>query len=330
MNRTSKYFLGLMAYLLGLACHIPALGQSKAGDLPIADVHFHFMLFMKPDELLERMKKNNISWVVSSGAIGSPAVGNPWVRDWEVKKYIGNRFVPAVGGSETYQAERSEGIKFYTDAQNARRDAVITRMNDLLKDGHRAIVETFPNAESTSADPMRRRRLPTNAPFFKEAMQLAIRYDMPLPMHMQWHPESMHELEALLTEFPRGRVVWSHCGNTTSAKEVRPLLERFSNVYCDLGFRGMPQLAHDRLRDQGRTIYWPESTFKKADLLPDWRQLIEDFPNRFMLSIDDVQSWEEYDAVVAANRTGVLDKLSSSTAEKVAYKNAIKVFRLPD
>ena len=160
-------------------------------------------------------------------------------------------------------------------------------------------------------------------------MRLAALYDVPVPMHMEWHPESVAQLEALLTEFAQVRVVLSHCGSITSAKDVRPLLMRHTIVFCDLGFRGMPQLAHDRLRDQGRIIYWPQKTLTPADLYPDWRQLIEDLPDRFMIAIDDVRSWEQYDEIVAANRNGVLAKLRPETAEKVAYKNAVRVFNLP-
>jgi hypothetical protein len=58
--------------------------------------------------------------------------------------------------------------------------------------------------------------------------------------------------------------------------------------------------------------------------------LIEDYPDRFMVAIDDVRSWDEYAGVVAAIRQGVLAKLSPATAEKVAYKNAVRLFSLKD
>jgi adenine deaminase len=62
----------------------------------------------------------------------------------------------------------------------------------------------------------------------------------------------------------------------------------------------------------------------------DWRQLIEDHPDRFMVAIDDVGTWDIYDQTVIAIRQGVLAKLSPATAEKVAYKNAVRIFRLKD
>ena len=67
---------------------------------------------------------------------------------------------------------------------------------------------------------------------------------------------------------------------------------------------------------------------RSAGLKPEWLQLVEDHPDRFMVAIDDVTSWEQFDEVVTAIRTGLLDKLTPATAEKVAFRNAVRVYRL--
>ena len=312
----------------------PVLGMT-AQTLPIADVHFHFMAFMTPEDLQARMDTNNVRWVVSAGAqgmqgaAGSAAAGkNPWMRDVDLKFVLQDRLVAAVGGVETFQGERREGTAFFTDASSLWAAAAIVRMNDLLKDGGRTFVEMFPNAENSSMEPMRRRRLPTNAPFFKEAMKLAVRHKVPLPMHMEWHPESVAQLSALLEEFPDGSVVLSHCGKITVANDLRPFFQKHPNVYCDLGYRSSPQGEREGQKDPRRIIFWATSMLRKADIKPDWLQLVEDFPDRFMLAIDDVVSWEQYDQVVAATRDAVLAKLTPLTAEKVAFRNAVKLYGL--
>lgn len=333
----TAFRLGQAAVVHGmLACAVwlsptdaRADGALAAQNLPIADVHFHLMLFMTPQELRERMEKNKVRWVVSAGAIGGTPLGSPAARDNDARKHLGASFIPAAGGSEIYLTEKNEGTAFYTDAQSPRREVVLKQIEEQLKAGPRVLVETYPNAESTSVDPLRRRRLATDAPFFREALALAVRHDIPLPMHMQWHPESVAQLGALLSEFPQGRVLLSHCGSVSSAEEIRKFFTRFPNVYCDLGFRGMPQLANDRLRDQGRVVYWPDGAYGKAGMQADWLKVVEDYPDRFMLAVDDVHSWQQYDAVVESLRTGVLARLTPASAEKVAYKNALKLFRLP-
>lgn len=46
--------------------------------------------------------------------------------------------------------------------------------------------------------------------------------------------------------------------------------------------------------------------------------------------MDDVQRWGVYDDVVASIRSGLLAFLKPETAEKVAYRNAVRVFGLVD
>ncbi len=335
-----RTIFGLGCFLLGGAwaqsgTHAP--DASWVSDLPIADVHFHFMAFMTPEDLLARMDKNKVQWVVSAGAqgmrgeSGNAAAGkNPWMRDVDVKHVLKERFLAAVGGLETFVGERRDGAAFFTDPGNLWAAAAIERMDSLLKAERRSFTEMFPNAENSSMEPMRRRRLPTDAPFFKEAMKLATRHNVPLPMHMEWHPESVAQLSALLTEFPKATVVLSHCGKITVAEDIRPFFQKHSNVYCDLGYRSSPQGENEGRRDPRRIIFWSDTLFRKADIKADWLQLVEDFPDRFMLAIDDVVSWTQYDEVVMATRNAVLAKLSPTTAEKVAYRNAVRVFGLPE
>ena len=325
--------------VLMLAAHIQVFAQQpsvSAAELPIADVHFHYMAFMKAEDLRARMDKHNVRWVVSAGAQGmgggtgaATAGKNPWMRDSDLKHELKDRFVAAVGGPETFQGERRDGTAYYTDPGNLWAIDSIRRMNDLLKSDRRSFVEFFPNAENSSLEPMRRRRLPTNAPFFKEVMKLAVAHNVPVPMHMEWHSESVAQLGELLTEFPQGVVILSHCGKITVADDIRPFFQKYSNVYCDLGYRSSPQGDGESRKDPRRLIYWSSGLLRKADINPGWLKLVEDFPDRFMLAIDDVLSWEQYDQVVTATREAVLAKLTPTTAEKVAYKNALRVFGLP-
>ena len=320
-------------------CSVSACGQvvtTGLASLPIADVHFHYMAFMTPEALRIRMDKHNIQWVVSAGAQGAggaaglPGTKNPWARDSDLKIELRERFVAAVGGLETFSGERLNGTAFFTDKSNTAAQTAFAYMDGLLKVDRRTYVEFFPNAENSSMEPMRRRRLPTNAPFFKEVMRLAVYHDVPVPMHMEWHPESVAQLSELLVEFPQAKVMLSHCGKTTVAEDIRSFFGKHTNVFCDLGYRSSPQGESESSKDPRRMIFWASNFYRKADIKPEWLKLVEDFPDRFLLAIDDVVSWEQYDQVVAATREGVLAKLTLPTAEKVAYRNALKLFRLAD
>jgi len=157
--------------------------------------------------------------------------------------------------------------------------------------------------------------------------RLSIKYAFPLPMHMQWHPESVEQLSALLKSDPRGVVLLSHCGKDTKPDQIRAFFESHANVLCDLGYRSLPQTASENTTEPDRTIYWGDGLFRKAGAKPEWLKLIEDYPDRFMLAVDDMPRSAIYDDIIQSIRTGLLPNLTNATAEKVAYKNALRVFR---
>ncbi|MGQ2980600.1 MAG: amidohydrolase family protein [Polaromonas sp.] len=319
--------LWVLSVLAG-ALHAGATTPADPATLPIADAHFHLMRYMTPEELLLNMNRHNIKWVVSAGAQSTGP--NPWLRDAAAADLMKDRYLAAAGWGEMVKNERDHGVKIYTDEFSPPRNDLLRRMKEQLGTGQRVIAETFPNAQTSSVDPLRQRRLPTDAPYFREIFDVAKQHNIPVPMHMQWHPDSAAQLEKLLASDRQGMIVLSHCGKDTVASDIRPLLERNPNLFCDLGFRSLPQSEKEGQRWPERIIFWGDSLFRKAGIKPDWKQLIEDHPDRFMVAIDDVHSWDEYAGVVAAIRQGVLAMLSPATAEKVAYKNAVRLFRLKD
>lgn len=296
--------------------------------VPLVDAHFHLMPFMTPGDLLARMNQHGISHTVSAGAIGSPAIGHPNLRDSNAAASIGARFLPSVGNAELVNAERQEGAAVFTDPDSKARPAALERIQEFLNKPARTLGETFPNAERSSADPMRRRRVPLDGPMFQALANIATRFDRPLPVHMEWHPESVAGLSRLLMQWPQLVVVLSHCGKTTRASDIRAFFERHSQVVCDLGYRSLPQEANDFQRFPERAVFWASGNGRTAHLAPEWKQLIENYPDRFMVAIDDTHDWAQYDEVVRSLREGLLAQLDPAVVERVANGNARRVFRL--
>ena len=328
-----KLFVGLLFLLTQpFAISQPATVAKEAAGawltVPLVDAHFHLMRFMTPADLLQRMDRHVISHVVSAGAIGSPAIGHPNVRDSDAATVIGARFLPAVGNAELVNGERAEGPGLFTDRDSKERPQALQKIQEFLEKQPRTLGETFPNAERSSADPMRRRRVPLDGPMFQALAALATRFDRPLPVHMEWHSESVEGLSRLLKQWPNMVVVLSHCGKTTRATQIRDFFERHSNVVCDLGFRSLPQEANDYARFPERTLFWASANGRPAYLANDWKKLIEDYPDRFMVAIDDTHDWAQYDEVVRALREGLLAHLDPTVIDRVAHGNAKRVFRL--
>jgi hypothetical protein len=331
--------LGYLIRLLSLALSLPLAAQTQqpvagaqADTLPLADVHFHLMWFMTPLELKERMEKHNVRWVVSAGAIEGMTGVESFARDLEARKLLGNQFLPSVGWMSIRRADVEVGVnRLYTDETSPQRDALLKLLDEQLSSGQQAVFsELHPNALTSTTIRQLLRRLPTDAPLFRELYKLSIKHKVPLPMHMQWHPESVEQLARLLESDREGVVLLSHCGKDSQAEQIRIFFERHPNVLCDLGFRSPPQSAMESGQDPARTIYWGAGLFSKAGIKPEWARLIEDYPDRFMVAVDDVHRWSTYDEVIKVMRTGLLAQLRPETAEKVAYRNAVRVFRLKD
>lgn len=325
------FLVSLHAVATDVGSGAPGPESAKlARELPLADVHFHLMWFMSPEELKARMDKNNVRWAVGVGAIEGLTGKESFERDLEAKRLLGERYMPAVGWMSIRRADSDEGAALiYTDQVNPRRDALLKLLDEQLSAEPQAVLgELHPNAESSSTIVQLRRRLPTDAPLFVELYRLATKHRRPLPLHMQWHPDSVDRLGKLLQSDRQGMVLLAHCGKDTEAIQIREFFKMYPNVFCDLSFRSLPQTIQEGSRDPARTIYWGDGMFRTAGAKQDWIQLIEDFPDRFMVGVDDVHSWGIYDDVIESIRTGLLPQLKPETAEKVAYKNAVRVFRL--
>jgi Amidohydrolase len=296
--------------------------------VPLVDAHFHLMPFMTPADLLARMDQHRISHTVSAGAIGSPAIGHPNLRDSNAAAAIGPRFLPSVGNAELVNAERVEGPALFTNPDSQERPKALQQIDAFLNRPPRTIGETFPNAERSSADPMRRRRVPLDSPMFQALAEIATRFNRPLPVHMEWHPDSVAGLSRLLERWHTLTLLLSHCGKTTKAADIRVFFDKHPNVVCDLGYRSLPQEASDFKRFPERTLFWASAPGRPAYLAPEWKKLIEDHPDRFMVAIDDTHDWAQYDEVVRSLREGLLAHLDPTVVERVAHANAQRIFRL--
>jgi hypothetical protein len=296
------------------------IGPDKAAILPIADVHFHAMRFMSPPELATRMEARNIRWAGGGGAMSSPPQQTGTQRDDEFQAVLKERYIRAVGLGDIVQGYQKERDAFFTDPDTPMQRTVLETLETHLKDGvATSIAEVHVNSRTSAPLPVVNRKVPADSAFMRRLMDLSARYQVPLSVHMQFDPDSVQQLHALLQAKPQGILVLAHCGKDTAAAQVRPFLEKYGNVHCDLSFRSTPQ-------EKGRL---PERIiFTRNSLDSAWRALIEEFPDRFMVGVDDVHSWGEYEQVVDSIRLGLLARLTPPTAEKVAYRNGVRLFRL--
>lgn len=284
------------------------LGPKDAKTIPIVDAHFHVLPWMDLQELLEHMDRNGIR---SAGGVGGG-------KHAEAVLALGSRYIRPTGMGYWLSLHRKLDVVAFEDPDTPEvREALSSIQVDLRDRGARAIGEIHVNALTSTQEPANRFKLRGDSPILRALLALAAKYKRPLNIHAQWDPDTAQELERLAATNRSARLVLAHCGSFATPTDIRGAFERNINLSCDLSARGVPPLK--------RTT---SAVFDERSILGDWRRLIEDYPDRFVVGLDTVHSWKEYESILYAIRFGLLANLSPETAEKVAHKNAEAWFGL--
>jgi predicted TIM-barrel fold metal-dependent hydrolase len=291
------------------------LGPEAAKVLPLADAHFHVMPYMSAADLVGYMDRNGVRWAgganVLPGGLTSVA---------EVHAALGKRFIRGTGQGQWLALKLKFGVAALEDADSpAFKQALESMERDLRDNGARVIGEIHVNTLASAPNAIVYHKVKADAPTLRAMFDLAARYRRPLNVHAQWDSDTVRELAALAESNRAGKLILAHCGSFASAAQIRRFFEQHENVACDLSYRSPPQLKRDTLARQ---------IFDSRRLAGDWKRLIEDYPERFVVGIDDVHSWEHYEETVHAIRYGLLANLAPEVAEKAAYRNAQAWFGL--
>jgi len=134
-------------------------------------------------------------------------------------------------------------------------------------------------------------------PVLQQVIGLAKKYQIFLHAHVD--SDAIHRI---FKHNPDALVLWAHSG-FDNPDEIRALLEKYPNLWSDLAFRD-----EHVLQDQ---------------VSPDWQELFNDFPDRFVLGTDTYTPERWYFVVENAEWSrGWLNTLPESLAENIAWRNA--------
>ncbi len=270
-------------------------------------MHMHDALGMP------RREETGVVW----GGLGSKFGGRfAWMSH---KELFGDRFIAWAGQTSFNNAYYSGGMAGMLDPNDPTLMKLYEQSEKDLKDGVIVgIGEIFINNRTSSRKASFRRKGQVDAPGIRKFFDLVARYDGFLAFHMQADSDSMDQLGNLLTSNRKGRVVWNHCGTDSSASDVRSMLDKHPNLFCELSFR-YPPVNNNMSRE----------IFNSGGINSNWRQLMEDHSDRFMVGTD-AHSGEEFVSAIKTVRKGLLPDLKPDTARKIAYQNAQKLFGLKD
>ena len=144
----------------------------------------------------------------------------------------------------------------------------------------------------------------SDEPLFRRIIAMAKERDILLHVHSGAEP-----IRWLYSLDPDVKMIWAHAGLGEPAAVVYGTMREFSSLHADTSLRE-------------RQIYGFHD-----EIYPEWLKIIMDFQDRLMIGSDTWINgqWYRYADIMKLNRLW-LSKLPRSVAEKVAYKNAEKLF----
>jgi predicted TIM-barrel fold metal-dependent hydrolase len=282
-----------------LAISLPAWPQAEApaGDIiPFADAHVHLNDLAMQLDLMERWGASHavVFWGgrSSNESVAQAARSHP------------GRLIPFASISPERTA--------YRPAWERGDEALLKQLDALLATGlYKGIGEIsathFPSAGFGETD-----FSPTGA-MMTGIMQLARKYKLPVMVHIE--QTRMAELGQMLERFADVPVIWAH-GGYTPLFLARRMLERHPNLVYELSARTWAQ--HPRspdytiLRDGSRV--WPQ-----------WLQLIEEQPGRFLVGTDASHRSAGSEAMKSASVQNFLRQLSPQARERVGRANLLEL-----
>ena len=139
---------------------------------------------------------------------------------------------------------------------------------------------------------------------FRNVIAMAKARDIYLHVHSGAEP-----IRWLYSLDPEAKIIWAHAGLGERAGAVYSLMAEFPSLVADTSLREYEILGSGDRLDQ------------------EWEKIVLTFQDRLMVGSDTWVNgqWDNYDAIIASNRRW-LAKLPRTVAEKLAYKNAERLF----
>jgi len=289
-----------------------------AGELPIIDVEHHWGGKLPLTDLIALMDQNGVAltWLGQNEKRGSA------YALLEAAKYP-TRIVPAT--------IHGDGPRWHG------RD--MTLLDELAADarsGHYFALGEFEARHYVSSTNSRDVHLPVDSASFEAVFRIAEETGLPMLLHHEAEDALLPELERMLAAHPKAKLIWCHVGRNrdrstwiklSTPNGVREFLRKYPNLYFDLN-QAKPGSRH-RGTNQVDSVLFDSDPSKGGDNQPDaklnakWQDLLEEFPERFVIGTDvNTGRFDGYSRVIETFRRLVLARLNKPAAEAIAYKNA--------
>jgi len=165
-------------------------------------------------------------------------------------------------------------------------------------------------------------------PVLKALIDLAAEYDVPMLVHTE--ASRPKYLIDMCTHNPTTRFLWAHAGAILKPKLVAQVLKACPNVWAELSARDPWRYINNPIAD------------RNGELLHEWRELVLQYPTRFMTGTDAVwpveqlnpwdeadTGWLHFEQFVTFHRKWI-SALPEEVAQGVRLENALRFFKRPN
>ncbi len=300
-------------------------------DGPIFDAHGHIGASFDPSTINRVMESNNVTrQLLMARYYPGPA----WRKDLPGRDELSlkmaasypGRFFPLVGmqrpvltGSDKWHYPPVEIETLLQETEQKLASGKFYGIGEL-------IVRHFAYTSGRHAE----LNNPIYSTFTRRLSNLAMRFDVPIIIHMEGEPGLVADFSRLIVEYGTVRYVWAHNCGRSQAPVIREVLTRHPNLMCDLG--GMTNIGKQNY-GTGRPRMESYTALMEEDgiFFPHMKQIYEAFPDRFTIGMDVAHARgmnrRNYSRRVNRFRK-LLGQLSPSAAKLIAEGNALRIFKL--
>jgi len=292
--------VGWRRHAVGLGCLLLCSGPTvvwASYDGVISDAHAHLRPGVSTELVMKQMDRSDVDISVIMGRAG--------VSDAEVLEFhrqYPQRIVPAIGFQNNRWRSKDAGFLGDVADKAASGDYQWLGEAGLRRQANGKL------------------HMPPDHAMVAELFQIAARHKLPVTIHHNtFSSDERQAFLDLLARFPGVTVVWAHWCGLTDPKTVRTWLDAYPNLHCDLAWL---------YKDQEE---FPVAVVDEDDhFLPEWKALIEAYPDRFLAGID--ASKEGHYKKKYPNRVRKIRKalggLDPAVARKVATENLHRLLSL--
>lgn len=165
-------------------------------------------------------------------------------------------------------------------------------------------------------------------PRVRAALKHALQQGWPFVAHIEFASLSrvgrerfMKAFETMLSENPQHPFILTHVGQL-KADEARQLIESHKNIHFHTGWTNPAAVKSSRQP-------WT-NLFSGNALAPEWRQLMVQYPERFLFALDNVfaEHWANFYLVQMEYWRKALSDLPAKAAHSIAHGNAERLWKL--